>query len=89
MRAKPNYNRFLVNIPADLLEWMESDAQRMTREGGGLKAEGGKGYFGVSDVIIRLVRDERERETRRERMRNELPQPPPVEYDQDHTVCIE
>lgn len=89
MRAKPNYSRFLANIPADLLDWLESEAQRMTIAGGGLKAEGGKGYFGVSDVIIRLVRDERERETRRVRMRNELPPPPPVEPDPDHTVCIE
>ena len=89
MRAKPNYHRFLVNIPAELSEWLEAEAQRMTIAGGGLKSEGGKGYFGVSDVLIRLIRAERERETRRKR--SILPQPPPEPdgYNPDHTVCIE
>lgn len=87
MRSKPNYCRFTANLPADLVDWLEATAQRMTLEGGGLVKNGGKGYFGVSDVIIRLVRAERERETRR--ARGTLPQPPPAEYDPDHTVCVE
>lgn len=68
MKAKPNYCRIHINIPADIADWLEKEAMRQTIAGGGHQKRGGKGITWVSDIITQLVRAEKERETRRERM---------------------
>lgn len=68
MKAKPNYNRIHINIPADISDWLEKEAMRQTIAGGGHQKRGGKGITWVSDIIVQLVRAEKERETRRLRM---------------------
>lgn len=92
MRAKPNYCRLHINIPADLAEWGEAEAMRQTLDGGGRKVDGGKGVFGISDVITRLMREERyriaDREKKREQRQTAL-LPPDYPPDPECTVCLE
>lgn len=68
MKAKPNYNRFLVNLPVEMSDWLEEQARIQTLSGGGTVRQGGRGYVGVSDIIDQLIRAEWEREKRRKRL---------------------
>lgn len=97
MRAKPNYYRMHINLPADIADWLEKEAMRQTIAGGGQQKRGGKGIVWVGDVIVQLVRGEKERETRRERAKNgpdcqsDIPTDPLTDPDRnpDWTIAVE